>query len=437
MSVETKVVCNPDVDLPIPQSRDVAKSLLGGLLYDDREFDEVLAIITTPAAFNDAPCRTLFIVMRDLWRSKSRLDQLELIEELTRRDLLDKIGGKVFLNEVAGSVCDSLMTVPYAQAVQADYMRSEIMRACSRISENASKGLIPVTDVLAGASATFDGLVGTSCIDTAAPVAETLDQVLTDLRSGVPDGILTPFSELNQRTGGLHPGELIVVGARPSVGKTALGMSLWSYAAIELGIPALLFSLEMRREEITNRLISDLAEIPMTRIRGRYLTSIDDANIEIQRPKLKSPNLIMDCTGGIRISELVSRARALHRKKKVRLITVDYLQLIVGERQRTDNREVEVAALSRTLKGLAMTLNVPVVVLCQLNRQVEGRADGKPRLSDLRESGAIEQDADAVLLLAPKPDSDQVIIDIAKQRNGPKGEFDLYFDREYVRFQDK
>jgi replicative DNA helicase len=268
-------------------------------------------------------------------------------------------------------------------------------------------------------------------------------------RKGGITGISSGFIEFDRMTSGLHPSEMIVIAARPSMGKTALAMNIAEHVAINEKLPVGVFSLEMSSQQLVQRLLCSRARVNLQKVRDGFLAERDFPSLTAAASKLAEAKIFIDDTAGLSILELRAKARRLKAQQNVQLLIVDYLQLLRSTTRRAqDNRQLEISEISAGLKGLAKELKVPVIVVAQLNRQPEARTGGKPRLSDLRESGSIEQDADLVGLLvrpevyeddpeAREEKSGEAELIIAKQRNGPVGEIPLTFLKEFTRFEDR
>src|SRR5947199_7663687 len=283
--------------------------------------------------------------------------------------------------------------------------------------------------------------------DHAMQAIETIEKLYE--RKGGITGISSGFIELDRMTSGLHGSEMIVIAARPSMGKTALAMNIAEHVAINEKLPVGVFSLEMSSQQLVQRLLCSRARVNLHRVRDGFLGERDFPSLTAAASKLAEAQIYIDDSASLSILELRATARRLKAQKDIKLIVVDYLQLLRSTTRRAqDNRQLEISEISSGLKGLAKELKVPVLVLAQLNRQPEARTGGKPRLSDLRESGSIEQDADLVgLLVRPEiyeEDEDaraekagEAELIIAKQRNGPVGEISLTFLKEFTRFEDR
>jgi len=281
-------------------------------------------------------------------------------------------------------------------------------------------------------------------------VMDALESIekLYERRGGIT-GLPTGFSKLDQMTDGLHESEMIVIAARPSMGKTALALNIVEHVALVAKQPVAVFSLEMSSQQLVQRLLCSRAKVNLQRVRDGFLAERDFPNLTTAASKLAESRIFIDDTSALSILELRAKARRFKSQHDVKLIVVDYIQLLRSTSRRAqDNRQLEIAEISAGIKGLAKELRIPILVLAQLNRQPEARAGGKPRLSDLRESGSIEQDADLVALLvraelyeedeeARQEKAGEAELIIAKQRNGPIGEVPLTFLKEFTRFEDR
>jgi replicative DNA helicase len=262
---------------------------------------------------------------------------------------------------------------------------------------------------------------------------------------GLLTGISSSFADLDKMTSGFQPGDMIVIAARPSMGKTSLAMNIAEHVAIDQKLPVGIFSLEMTADSLVLRMLCSRAKVNLRKIRDGFFTERDFPKLTRTAGKLASSPLFIDDTAGLSILQLRAKARRMWQQHGIKLIVIDYLQLLHSTSRQADNRQQEIADISRGVKGLAKELNVPVIVLSQLNRELEKDKNRKPRLSDLRESGAIEQDADLVALLykaggdedeeTPEQEGVALKLLIAKQRNGPTGDIDLTFLKPYTRFE--
>ena len=278
--------------------------------------------------------------------------------------------------------------------------------------------------------------------ELAARVVTRMDELYHSDNASDITGIPTGFTDLDQKTAGLQPGDLIIVAGRPSMGKTALALNIAEHVGIDYGLPVAVYSMEMSGEQVAMRMLGSIARVSQHKIRTGRVEENDWANVTAGRGKLQNANLYIDESGALNPLELRARARRLYRQcGKLGLIVVDYLQLMSASRAVNENRTTELSEISRSLKALAKELHVPIVALSQLNRGVESRTDRRPLMSDLRESGAIEQDADLILFIyrdevynSDSPDKGKAEIIIGKQRNGPIGKVELAFRGEYTRF---
>jgi replicative DNA helicase len=283
-------------------------------------------------------------------------------------------------------------------------------------------------------------------------VMEAIEQIerLYENRGSVT-GLPTGFVELDRMTSGLHPSEMIVIAARPSMGKTALAMNIAEHVAMDVGKPVAVFSLEMSSRQLVQRLLCSRAKVDLQKVRNGFLSERDFPNLTTAAARLAAAKMFIDDTPGLTITELRAKARRMKSQHDIRLIIVDYLQLLRSTTRRAqDNRQLEISEISGGIKALAKELNLPIIVIAQLNRQPDARAQqgGRPRLSDLRESGSIEQDADLVGLLvraeyyetdedAKQEKAGEADLIIAKQRNGPTGDVPLTFLKEFTRFENR
>ena len=430
-----------------PQDLDAEISLLGSLLLDREAFHEILPIIGRDEAdrFYRPDHRKLFEILVDMYDRGDAIDLVTVRNELTRRNMLQELGGVDYLVQMAESVPSHLHAEHYAKIVRDKGMLRDLIGAAGRITEKAYSHHEDAREILDEAEQALFHVTDQRISDQAEPIRESLHHIFSQLESrdghyvtGVPTG----FLELDDMMSGMQNGEMIIVAARPSMGKTAFGLNVAEHVAAS-GIPAAFFSMEMSRQSVVQRILCSRSGIDSHKLRRGMLSQDEIQSLQMICGDLEDVPLFVDDTPGMSVLELRAKARRLHLRHEIRVIFVDYLQLmrIPG---RPESRQQEVSEISRGLKALARELSIPIVVLAQLNRNPEGRTDGRPRMSDLRESGAIEQDADVIALLHREeyykkdscPDElrgvAEVIID--KQRNGPTGIVKLHFDLKSTRF---
>ena len=429
-----------------PQNIDAEKSLLGAVLIDE----EVLADATEhvkPQDFYDKNHALIFGAMVRLFEKHRPVDLLTLTDELKRKDELEVIGGSAFLTELTNYVPTAAHAAAYAEMVAQKAVRRRLIRASGDITELGYDESTTTQELLEKAEAELFSVSDQSLKQDLV----SIEQILMDSFDRIEElhknkgelrGVRTGYRDLDNKTAGLQRSDLIVLAARPAMGKTALVTNLaYNVATIEKQ-PVLFFSLEMSKEQLVDRMLADAANVDSWNIRTGKLTDEDFLKLSEASGELADAPIFIDDTPGLTVLEMRTKARRKNHESPLGLIIVDYLQLMQGSGRHDGNRVQEVSEISRGLKLIARELNVPLIALSQLSRTVESRTPPIPQLSDLRESGSIEQDADIVsFIYRPAyyvPDNPEVqnITDliIAKHRNGPVGKVQLYFHPERLRF---
>ena len=435
-----------------PQNLEAEKGVLGSLLLDPQLCDEVTLILQPSDFYADANQR-LYRNLKELHDQGKRIDITLLVERLNQAGELEAIGGKAYLAEVAQSVPYAHNAVHYAEIVRNKATVRELIHASTEILRDAWDPTYDPKELLSHSEEKIFAVHDRRSSDRVTHIQnlliEAFDRIDARLDQGAGDATPTHFRDLDQLTGGLHPGEFIVLAARPSMGKTALAANIAENVAIISRVPVLFVSLEMARLELAQRLLCSQGSIDGSKFRSGFISADDREKLMEASGKLSQSPLFIDDTPSRTVTEIAACARRLKRKEKLGLIVIDYLQLIQPDDPR-DPRQEQVAKMARRLKGLARELTVPIICLAQLNRQVEvsGREEHRPRLSHLRESGAIEQDADVVMFIHREeyyhpPEkveelgiAGQAILLLAKQRNGPTGDIKLQWSANYTRFRD-
>ena len=403
--------------------------------------------------------RTIYKALVDLWNAGQAIDLITFTQVLRDRHLLDSVGGAAFVTSLFTFVPTAANVGYYLDIVRDKYILREIISAATESVRRAYEEQDEVNNLLDEVEqrifAVGDDRFKGQLLSMKDQVMEAIESIekLYENRGGIT-GLSTGFPELDRMTNGLHPGEMIVIAARPSMGKTALAMNIVENVAVNQKLPVGVFSLEMSSQQLVQRLLCSRAHVNLAKVRGGFLGERDFPNLTAAASKLAEAKIYIDDSSSLNILELRAKARRLKAQQDIQLIAIDYLQLVTSSSRRAqDNRQLEITEISAGLKSLAKELKIPVIVVAQLNRQPEQRSGGKPRLSDLRESGAIEQDADLVgLLLRPsfyeeKEDEDkadskafdetaeEAELIIAKQRNGPIGNVPLTFFKHFTRFE--
>jgi replicative DNA helicase len=398
--------------------------------------------------------QTIFSVLVDLWNVGAGIDLITFTQVLRDRNLLETVGGAAAVTNLYTFVPTAANVGYYLEIVRDKYILRSIIVAATESVRRAYEEQDEVGNLLdeveqkifAVGEDRFKGQM-LSMKDQVMEAIESIEKLYE--RKGGITGISTGFVEFDRMTSGMHPSEMIVIAARPSMGKTALAMNIAEHVAIDEKLPVGVFSLEMSSQQLVQRLLCSRARVNLQKVRDGFLGERDFPSLTAAASKLAEAKIFIDDAASLSILELRAKARRLKAQQEVQLIIVDYLQLLRSTTRRAqDNRQLEISEISAGLKGLAKELKIPVIVVAQLNRQPEQRSGGKPRLSDLRESGSIEQDADLVGLLvrpemyeeddeARQEKSGEAELIIAKQRNGPVGEIPLTFLKEFTRFEDR
>ncbi len=435
-----------------PQNLEAEKSVLGCMLLDSLISDDVIMILRDEDFYSDANGK-LFAQMVAMHNEGLKIDPTLLIERMKTSGELEAIGGMAYLGEVAQSVAVPAHAEHYAEIVRDKSTLRGLIHASSEIIHDAYDSTQEPVELVGQAEqkifAIHDLRSGGTVAGIHDVLMETFELIDRRVEHGGATGVPTGLHDLDNLTGGLHGSELVILAARPSMGKTALALNIAENVVIDANIPTLFVSLEMARHELAQRLLSSQGRIDGTKFRSGIMSKEDRQKLVEASAKLSEAPLFIDDSPTRSMSEIAAEARRLKRKHSLGLIVIDYLQLIQPENPR-DPRQEQVAKIARRLKGLARELTVPVLCLAQLNRQVEagaGKESHRPRLSHLRESGAIEQDADVVMFIHreeyyhTKEDAQrdgiagEADLIIAKQRNGPTGDVKLAWFHRFTRFE--
>ena len=440
----------PDApDRTLPHNLDAERSVLGAILLQNDAFNTAAEVIDASDFYRDAH-RRIFDKMVSLNERGSAIDFITLKEELTRSSELDEVGGPAYLSGLVDGVPRSANIEHYAKIIKEKATLRGLISAAQTILIDAYAAEDDAAAILDRSEqaifAIADGKIGDGFVslqklaDDSFDVIEKLSQS-RQLVTGVPTG----FDDLDSMLSGLQPADLIIVAARPSMGKTSLVLNIAQHAGTREGRTCGIFSLEMSKEQLFLRMLTGEARIDAQRLRTGHLSERDWGALSDAIGRLSEARIFIDDTSSIGVLEMRAKCRRLKAQHGLDLIIIDYVQLMQG-RGRFENRTLELASISRALKGLAKDLQVPVILLSQLSRATESRADHRPQLSDLRESGALEQDADVVIFIyredqyadknaPPTENTGTAELIIGKQRNGPTGIVKLAFVREFTRFE--
>jgi len=431
-----------------PHSIEAEQSLLGGLMLDHKSWDKIADVVSTQD-FYRKDHRLIFDAIANLAEDANPCDVVTVSEFLDNRGELESAGGLEYLASLANETPGAANARSYARILRERSMLRSLISAGNEISGaafmNDGRTASEIVDeaerlVFEIAESGARGRSGFKALKHILP--EAVDRIdLLHQSDGDITGIPSGYGEFDKMTAGLQPGELIVIAGRPSMGKTALALNIAENAAIGAQVPTAIFSMEMPSQQLAFRMISSLGRVDQTHLRTGRFPDEDWSRINTAVQLMSEAPIYIDDTAGLSPTEIRARARRLQRENGLGLIVVDYLQLMAVPGSK-ENRATEISEISRSLKALAKELSLPVIALSQLNRSVEQRTDKRPVMSDLRESGAIEQDADLILFIYREevynqdtPRKGIADIAIAKQRNGPIGDFPLTFVGRYTKFE--
>src|ERR1700757_987301 len=435
------------LEKPLPNNLDAERSVLGAIILDNHSLNAAMETLRPEDFFLDQH-RRVFSHMISLGESQQAIDLVTLTDELHRKGDLEASGGAPYLASLADGMPRVSNIEHYARIVKEKAILRNLIRTTHDIQQRAFEGEDGADAILDGAESQIFALaedrVKAGLISVKDIVRDNFERLEKIFREGKSvTGISTGYGELDKLLSGLQPSELIILAARPSQGKTALALNLAENISIRGGMPVAVFSLEMSKESLLQRLVASVAQIDAHKFRTGHLSREDWRKMTEALGQISSAPLWIDDAGSTSVLEIGAKARRLKREKGLSLLIVDYLQLITG-RGRFNSRPEEVASISRGLKGLAKELQIPVLVLSQLTRAPE-REERGPQLSDLRESGAIEQDADVVMFIyrpnffkagATAEEREETELRIAKKRNGPTGKVQFVFRSRLTRFEE-
>lgn len=429
-----------------PHSVEAECSVLGAMLLEKETIPKVIQIIDTPDAFYSDIHKIIYEGILKLFDTGKPVDLITLREEFRKQDKLNKVGGSPYLVELINSVVTTANVEYYANIIKEKHILRDLLKAAHTISSLSYEDSLDLEEILDRAQTLIFKVAQRTNRTSFSHIKEILTKTFEHIealyqRKELVTGIPTGFIELDRLTSGLQPSDLVVIAGRPSMGKTAFALNIIQYAAIKAGISSIIFSLESAKDQLVERMLCAEARVNSQKLRTGFLSEEDWSRLTDAAGVLAETPIYIDDTPNISVMELRAKARRLKAEKDINLVVVDYLQLMAGDR-RIENRQQQISEISRSLKGLAKELNVPVVAISQLSRAVEQREDKRPRLSDLRESGAIEQDADLVISLyrehyySHRPEDEGIAeVIINKQRRGPVDKIKLTFVKEYTRFE--
>jgi replicative DNA helicase len=445
------------VDRLPPHSMEAEMGVLGCVLLspNDALSQCIEKFKTGGELFYDLRHRLIYELLVAMYDQKEAIDLVTVPQRLKDLNQLEAVGGLAYLASLPDAVPSAANLSYYADIVREKHLLRRMIQTCTSVVARVYEHEGEVDALL--------DEVERDVLRISEERAEADTQTIKDLvrgaittiedfhqRQGMLTGLATGFPDFDRMTSGLRGGEMIVIAARPSMGKTSLAMNIAEHVAVEERLPVAVFSLEMTAESLVLRMLCSRSRVNLRSIRDGFLAERDFPKLTGAAGKLSGSPLFVEDSPALSILQLRAKARRMHQQHGIKLFVIDYLQLLHSTARRAENRQQEIADISNGIKALAKELDVPVIVLSQLNREVEKERNRKPRLSDLRESGAIEQDADLVALLykpssgdedegggGAESDSEQVNLLIAKQRNGPTGEVELTFFKGYTRFESK
>jgi replicative DNA helicase len=429
-----------------PHNLEAEQAVLGGVLLNNDAMNQLMDILSPDDFYREAHA-TIFDGMVHLYNESEPIDVITLSETLTRKSLLEKVGGIDYLAVLVQSVSTSAGIVYHAEIIRASSVRRQLISECSNISELCFQEQEDAEGLLEKAEQTIFNIAESQIKEGFQSLRQIVKGSVKRVeKAGESEGFLTGltsgFEYFDRLTAGLQPSDLIIVAGRPSMGKTALALNIGYNAAKKTKKGVAVFSLEMSRQQLGIRLLGFESRIDATRLRTGRLKKDEWQELIDSADRLSEIPIYIDDSSAISVLEMKAKCRRLKKRGELGLVIVDYMQLIQGRRS-AESRQLEMSEISRGLKGLAKDLDIPVMALSQLNRKVEDRPNKRPQLADLRESGAIEQDADVIVFIYrdevynPQSEESQNIAEIiiGKQRNGPTGSFKLTFLKELTRFE--
>ncbi|MFH1867599.1 MAG: replicative DNA helicase [Candidatus Omnitrophota bacterium] len=428
-----------------PRSDEAEMAVLGSMLLEENAISEAIEFLDESTFYKDAH-RKIFSLVVQIYEQNKPVDLVTITEQLKKRNILEEVGGTAYIVSLTQTVPTAANIKYYAKIVREKYVLRTLITTGTQIVSEAYRGESNVEELLdRSEKMIFDISSGKSEPTTVAikDIVKDSIEIIDSLyqRKENITGVATGFYELDILTAGMQRSDLIIIAGRPSMGKSALAACIVEHAGIIEKVPTVVFSLEMSKEQLAHRMLCSHAKVDLHKVRTGFLSQSDWPKLTNAAGKLAEAPIFIDDTPAISALELRAKARRLKSQYGIGLVIVDYLQLMRSSAS-SDNRQQEISEISRGLKALARELDAPVIAVSQLSRAVESRADKRPQLSDLRESGAIEQDADVVMLLLreeyynPTPENRGIAeLIIAKQRNGPVGSLDLAFIKEYTRFE--
>ena len=441
-------MANKEIDSNLnlqPQSIEAELAVLGAMLSSKDAISKALQWLRSHHFYKESHSK-IFLVMSDLFDKGEPIDTISVINKLKKNKQIDNVGGAYFITGLVESGPTAANVESYAKIVLEKFMLRELIRASHELSKDAYNDRQDVGEILDAAEQTIFSITQDRLRGGFMPIEGILHDTFKNLdriasNPGSVTGVASGLIDLDEITSGFQKGDLVIIAGRPSMGKTALALSVMRNAAIDFKVPVGMFSLEMANHQLAQRLLCAEGRVDSHLVRTGKLPKNQWKNLSLAVGSLAEAEIYLDDTPAITVLELRAKARRLKAEKNLGLIIIDYLQLMQGPRN-IESRQQEISNISRSLKALAKELDVPVIALSQLSRAVEQRSDHRPQLSDLRESGAIEQDADVVIFLyrswvysREEEDKGKAQAIVAKQRNGPIGTVNLSFIDRFARFE--
>ncbi|MCM3266430.1 MULTISPECIES: replicative DNA helicase [Streptomyces] len=431
-----------------PQDLEAEQSVLGGMLLSKEAIADVVEILKGHDFYKPAH-ETIYQAILDVYARGEPADPITIAAELTKRGEINRVGGASYLHSLVQAVPTAANAAYYAEIVHDRAVLRRLVEAGTRITQMGYAADDDVDEIVNRAQAEIYAVTEQRTSEDYLPLGDIMEGALDEIeaigsRSGEMTGVPTGFTDFDALTNGLHPGQMIVIAARPAMGKSTLALDFARTAAIKHNLPSVIFSLEMGRNEIAMRLLSAEARVALHHMRSGTMTDDDWTRLARRMPDVSAAPLYIDDSPNLSMMEIRAKCRRLKQRNDLKLVVIDYLQLMQsGSTRRAESRQQEVSEMSRNLKLLAKELEIPVIALSQLNRGPEQRTDKKPMVSDLRESGSIEQDADMVILLhredayeKESPRAGEADLIVAKHRNGPTATITVAFQGHYSRFVD-
>jgi replicative DNA helicase len=428
-----------------PHAQEAEAALLGSMILDEQAIGDVVQVLKGSGDFYKTAHAVIYDVLVDLYDRNQPITMVALNQRLRDRGEIEQVGGIDYLLQLAEAVPSATLATHFAGMVREKAVLRSLIESTTNILDRAYNAPEDVSELLDEAEQAIFALAESDATGEASDLRSLLDETYARLEQHdgrLITGLETGFYELDEMTSGLHPGEMTIIAARPSMGKTAFALNIAEHVAASNHVPVAFFSLEMGKQQLAQRLLCSRSGVDSQRLRRNMIRDDDWRSLQDAMSQLHDAPLYIDDTPGLSILALRAKARRLAARHHIKAIFIDYLQLMSGPK--SDSREQEVSAISRGVKALARELEVPVICLSQLNRGPESREGHKPRMSDLRESGSIEQDADVVMMLHREDyyhrgdmdytDTGISELIIAKQRNGPTGTIPLQFNSATTRF---